>query len=90
MDTIREVIDKVIKEIQAQQSYRPVELNEQLQIMNDLGFVSLDVAQLIASLEMELSVDPFSEGTPLVDVKTVGDLYQVYQSRLNGGYQLTG
>lgn len=48
-------------------------------IVRDLGFASLDVAELIAVLEMELDVDPFSDGVSLMDVRTYGDFCAVYE-----------
>ena len=78
MDKIRNTINKVVEEIQEQEAYRPVALNEGLRIVNDLGFKSLDVAQLIASLELEFGIDPFAQGVSIKDVVTLGDLYKVY------------
>ncbi len=80
MDEVKEIINKVIKEIQEQQFYRTMELNEKIRIVKDLGFKSLDVAELIAILEMELGVDPFSEDISIMEVRTIGDLYTAYQS----------
>jgi acyl carrier protein len=82
MDKIRDTINNVIEEIQEQEAYRPVALNESLRIVNDLGFKSLDVAQLIASLELELGIDPFAQGVSIKDVVTIGDLCKVYHDCL--------
>jgi len=78
-----DIIFKVIKEIQAQKSIRAVDLDENKRVIEDLGFVSLDIAQLIAILELEIGVDPFSEGVALTDVSTIGELNQVYQTSID-------
>ncbi|MEN8141405.1 MAG: acyl carrier protein [Thermodesulfobacteriota bacterium] len=80
MSKVEETINKVIGDIQEQQGLRKVELENSLEIVADLGFKSLDIAQLIASLEVELGTDPFSTGVPLADVVNMGDLYNLYQA----------
>ncbi|CAM2011341.1 hypothetical protein [Acanthopleuribacter pedis] len=79
----RERIDSVLQSIQQQRGLPPVPLEEGHQVMADLGFASLDVAQLIALLEIELGVDPFAAGVSLQEVHTVGELYRVYQDACN-------
>jgi acyl carrier protein len=44
----------------------------------DLGLTSLDLAILVAALEMKLQVDPFQELVPITSVRTVGDLEGAY------------
>jgi len=48
----------------------------------DLGLGSLDLAQLVAILEMKLQVDPFEHMVAITDVRTVGDLCQAYARML--------
>jgi len=78
MENVNEAIASVIQMIQEQQGYRQVALKDEHRVVKDLGLSSLDVAQLIATLEMELGVDPFSEGVSIMDVHTIGELRQVY------------
>ena len=74
-----DVINQALGSIQEQQSYRAIPLESGHRVVKDLGFTSLDVAQLIAMLEMELGVDPFGDGrVSIMDVHTVGDLHRVY------------
>ena len=47
-------------------------------LRDDLGFASLDLAQLAAALEMKLKVDPFRRNVAVTAVRTVGDLCRVY------------
>jgi acyl carrier protein len=44
----------------------------------DLGLTSLDLAVLVAALEMKLKADPFQELVPITSVRTVGDLEAAY------------
>jgi hypothetical protein len=44
----------------------------------DLGLRSLDLAQLVATLEMMLGADPFARLVPITAVRTVGDLFDAY------------
>ena len=82
MELIKEKVNTVILEIQSQNNVKMEELKEDHRISKDLGFSSLDVAQLIATLEMELGVDPFAENVALQDVNTLGKLYNVYQEAI--------
>jgi acyl carrier protein len=56
----------------------------------DLGLTSLDLASLVAALEMTLKADPFQEVVPITSVRTVGDLERAYVrffSRAGDGVQ---
>ena len=44
----------------------------------ELGLRSLDLADVIARLEMEFDYDPFVEGATLAQVKTIDDLTSLY------------
>ena len=50
----------------------------------DLGLSSLDLAQLVATLEVELDADPFAELVAITSVRTVGDLCEAYRRSLAG------
>lgn len=79
----RSKIDTVIQDILAQNQRSVKALQPSDIFTKDLGFTSLDVAQLIATLEMELGVDPFSQGqVSIAEVHTVGRLYEVYEDSL--------
>ena len=80
---VRETINAALQEImQNNARVRPVE--DASEIVKDLGFSSLDVAELIAVLEMELEVDPFSDGVSLMEVRTCGDFCAVYEKACQG------
>ncbi len=65
-------IDKV-KELISQQLNKPVEeITEEKEVVKDLGADSLDIVELIMSLEEEFGITVPEEDA--VDVKTVGDI----------------
>jgi acyl carrier protein len=79
LEQTKETIENAIQQILDQKSYKVPALKDELRIIEDLGFSSLDIAQLIAHLEMELGADPFSEGALISSINTVGSLCNVYQ-----------
>lgn len=75
---VRETIREAIQDILQSNSRNGV-IEDSSEIVKDLGFKSLDVAELVAVLEMELDVDPFSDGVSLMEVRTYGDFCKVYE-----------
>ena len=47
-------------------------------LVDDLGLRSLDLARIIAKLEMKLGVDPFAELVSVTSIRTPGDLCAAY------------
>ena len=80
MLNIKIIIEDAIINIQDQHSYKKVELKGDVTLTRDLGFSSLDVAQLIAYLEIELGVDPFSQGVSIAEINTLEGLLKVYEN----------
>lgn len=78
-----DVFDTVVqccKEILEANGNSSIKVLKESKIVDDLGLRSLDIAQLIAMLEIELDKEPFSEGkADLADIITVGDLCKAYQ-----------
>jgi acyl carrier protein len=83
LNIIKLKINEVLKEIQQRNHYPTKVLDEDVKIVNGLGFSSLDVAELVAVLEIELGVDPFSAGVSIMSVQSIGDLYRVYEEQTN-------
>ena len=50
----------------------------------DLGLQSLDLAQIVAKLEMKTGLDPFMELVSITSVRTVGDLWAAYVGASTG------
>lgn len=74
----REVIKTCIKEILIENG-KNIEFNEDTKLVDELGLSSLDLAELVASLELELDVDPFANGASIASIVTVKDLCEVYE-----------
>jgi acyl carrier protein len=55
---------------------REVESEDRLNA--DLELSSLDLASLVAALEMTLKADPFQEIVPITSIRTIGDLELAY------------
>jgi acyl carrier protein len=83
MENVKTVIDSAILNIQEMRAHRKINLDDDLRLTYDLGFSSLDIAQLVAQLELELGVDPFSQGVSIAEITTIGSLYRVYQTCIN-------
>lgn len=72
-------IERVIREVAELQKIQLPTLTANLEIVDDLGFTSLAVATLIASLEEVFGVDPFQEEDVMItDVRTISDLTRIY------------
>lgn len=78
MSEVKGTILSVIREIQERNNYPLKEISDDTMIVKNLGFTSLDVAELVAVLEMELGVDPFSQGVSIMNIHTAGELFSVY------------
>ncbi len=69
MDNLRIIINTVLKNRGKQEL---CEMNENCHLRNDIGFDSLDLAELTARIEAEYDVDIFEDGI----VNTVGEVIQ--------------
>ena len=73
------VVDKV-KELIAQQLNKPVEdITDEKEIVKDLGADSLDVVEMLMSLEEEFETTVSEEDA--VNIKTVGDIIKVIEEK---------
>jgi acyl carrier protein len=77
---IVEKVTEIVRSILAQKKdAREIDdLSENMNLIGDIGLNSLDMAQLVASLEIEFGVDPFSDGVTVADLQTVGNVVRVY------------
>jgi len=73
------VVDKV-KELISKQLNRPVEeITDDKEIVKDLGADSLDVVEMLMSLEEEFDITVPEEDA--VNIKTVGDIVELIESK---------
>ena len=81
MDTIEETIRRVALEIARRSDPELEGVRMEHALIEDLGMESLALAELVAILEMELGVDPFSS-TAISQIRTVGDLHSAFRGAL--------
>lgn len=73
------VVDKV-KELISKQLNRPIEeITDDKEIVKDLGADSLDVVEMLMSLEEEFDITVPEEDA--VNIKTVGDIVKLIESK---------
>lgn len=78
-DAVQDTIVKTIRAVAAQRGLNLPPLTGSTEIVDEMGFTSLSVAALIASLEEAFGVDPFQrEDVTIADIRTLADLCGVY------------
>jgi hypothetical protein len=78
MKPYEQTIFQVLREIASQRTPGLPALEKRHTLTYDLGLRSLDLAQLVATLEIELRADPFARLVPITSVRTVGDVCDAY------------
>jgi len=73
----RRQVEAVINRVLSESGRAKRELKDEDTLTHTIGLSSLDLAQIVVSLEQELGVDPFRVGTPRVS--TFGDLAALYR-----------
>lgn len=73
--SVHEVIEKVARE----KKLDPGGVHAGQGLVSDIGFKSIDLARIVAILEIRLNADPFSKLVPITSIQTVGDLVKAYQ-----------
>ena len=84
-----EQIEAAVHEQDSAQCYRSVLVRPHAfagadKLNATLGLSSLDLAFLVAELEVELGVDPFAKLVSITSVRSVDDLVQAYRSAVLG------
>ena len=78
MEHLKQVIYDVVQNVALEKSIEIEHLEAHYKLVDGLGFSSLDLARIVAMLEIKLEVDPFASLVPITSVRTVGDLYAAY------------
>jgi acyl carrier protein len=89
MENLEKIVHEVVLEILRQRSSQISKVENNHKLTSDLGFGSLDIAQLVATLEIKLGVDPFATQVAITDIRTVGDLCHSYALCLPNNSLLT-
>ena len=74
---IRQTIVDTINKIRTDLGREKLTPDDSHALTGELGLDSLDLAQLVVSLEKDLGVDPFRDGS--ATARTLGELVQVYE-----------
>ncbi|MFJ6067461.1 acyl carrier protein [Streptomyces tendae] len=75
-----EVIKAAVLEIVNEVDGPRDQVEEDQLLVDQLGLSSLHLARIVAVLEVELGIDPFSDGASITGVRTIGDLLRVYDA----------
>lgn len=78
MENVTDVVVAVICGVVREQYPEVEEVRAEQGLVEDLGLKSLDLARIVAKLDTELGVDPFSEAVAITSIRTVGDLCEAY------------
>ena len=78
MDEVEQVVVDVVAGVAREKSGAIESLQADQTLVDDLGLRSLDLARIIAKLELKLGVDPFAEMVAVTSIRTVGDLCAAY------------
>jgi acyl carrier protein len=75
---IRSAVHRNIRDILKENGLSPTFVDSDR--LEALGLASLDLARLVAELEMEFGYDPFAH-TPITSVRSIEDVVQAYVTR---------
>ena len=78
MEQIEKTISELVLRIVKQKKTDIEKLNPEDLLIDDLQFASLDLAQLVATMEIKFGLDPFAQGARMSEIKTLKDLCNVY------------
>jgi|TARA_B110000881_G_C18410202_1_gene430534 acyl carrier protein len=73
---------KKIKELLIENEITPTQISPDKTLVDDLGLKSMDLAILVANLELDLGVEPFLEDFAITDIRTLGDLCEAFDKTL--------
>lgn len=83
-DRIRATVEETIAEVMEARDLDPTLISSSAKLSETLGLRSMDLAQIVLTLEDELETDPF-QTIPITSIRTVGDLTAAYLSALGQG-----
>jgi acyl carrier protein len=74
-----------VSQLAKAKSFRSEDIDESSRLVEDIGFESLDLARLVAILDFQTGLDPFSALVAVTSVRTVGDLCEAYAKAYEQG-----
>jgi len=79
VENLETIVHETVLQVAQQRTPTLVKVENDDRLTGKLGFSSLDVAQLVAILEIKLGFDPFATQVAITSIHTVGDLCQAYR-----------
>lgn len=83
-DAIEAAVHGKIRTLLARRTVRSDAISGTANLSATLGLTSLDLAFLVAELEVEFGVDPFARRVSITSVRTVNDLINAYHDAGTG------
>jgi acyl carrier protein len=83
MDNLDRMIHDLVLRIAREKSPEVACVDNDHRLAAGLGLDSLDIARLVAVLELKVGADPFAKLVSITDVRTVGDLCAAYRIALS-------
>ncbi|MBP7964359.1 MAG: hypothetical protein KBG20_00345 [Caldilineaceae bacterium] len=87
MEERKQIIYKTIQRVAEDRAIQLEMLHDDAALVDTLGLRSLDLARILAILELKLNVNPFAELVSITSVRTVGDLCAAYDKAFAGETQ---
>lgn len=84
MPEIKQQVHEAILKVVRQRSPEIESVDAGQALVGELGLKSLDIARLVAVLEMQVGIDPFARLVSITDIRTVGDLASAYERAAAG------
>jgi len=78
MNDVKQIVLGIVADVVKERSPEIEAVEEGQLLVDELGLRSLDLARIIAKLEMKLGVDPFAKLVPITSIRTAGDLCAAY------------
>ena len=74
---VAEAVKDIVAMVMTARDLDPAGIAPDAKLSETLGLRSMDLAQIVLTLEDDLDTDPFQE-IPITSIRTVGDLTQAY------------
>lgn len=78
MNNLKPIIYSTVRRVAEEESIEVGEIHDDDALVDNLGLRSMDLARILAILELKLKVDPFAELVSITSIRTVGDLCAAY------------
>jgi len=77
-------IESAVRQVATDRGLVLAALRPEAALVDELGLRSLDLARIVAILQLRLGVDPFASLVPFTSVRTLGDLQRAFELGLSG------